>query len=134
TSEPMAVTLRRGAVVVVSLVSVLSIACGAAPSSSPLPSTGVTIAAPDPGAGTSFGYYARDGYAILTNQQYGSGVQEGFNTWRWDGKTWVQMVHGAGSPYAYSNMVYDPVLKMTVMIGGVLAPTRGIFPLGWNGS
>jgi hypothetical protein len=96
-------------------------------------------AIPDSDAGSQLGYYDPGGYAILANQGVSPGNFTGFHTWRWrDGWRHLAVI---GSPYAYSNMAYDPDLGLTVVIGALLSPKgawlaeRGKnWTLGWNGS
>jgi hypothetical protein len=90
----------------------------------------VTVQAPDQGAGSAMGYYEPGGYPILVNQQTSSSDPlAGFNTWKWNGSAWAQLVHGAGSPYAGSSMAFDPATGITVVMAG-----RGSGTMGWNGS
>jgi hypothetical protein len=100
----------------------------AADQASPMPFTAEGTV-PDASAGSAIGYYEPGGYPILVNQQFPeTGPKSAVSTtWKWDGTRWLKLLEGNASPYAGTNMAYDPALKMTILLHG----TR---TLGWNGS
>jgi hypothetical protein len=71
------------------------------------------------------GYDPVGGYPVLANQQVTAG--SGFETWKWNGARWLTVVRGSSSPYAGSNITFDPTAGMPVMVHGSAL-------IGWNGS